>query len=97
MKLSWHDLAREEFNEAIDYYLVHAGAEIAGNFSDAVQARLLLLQEHPAIGSPTQFGARRIPLHGFPFDIVYRADARSTIIVAIANQSRRPRYWAGRR
>lgn len=97
MKLSWHDLAREEFNEAIDYYLVHAGLEIACNFADVVQARLSLLHDHPAIGAPAHSTTRRTPVSGFPFDIVYRANSQEIIIVAIANQSRRPAYWAKRR
>ena len=97
MKLSWHDLAQHEFNEAIDYYLVHAGSGIASNFASAVQTTLLLLCDHPAIGAQTPPNARRIPLNGFPFDIVYRVNPQGITIVAVANQSRRPRYWAGRR
>lgn len=97
MKVSWHDLARQEFDEAIDYYLVHAGPKVAGNFADAVRANLSLLHDHPAIGVPHHLTARRIPLNGFPFDIVYRANSQGIIVIAIANQSRRPRYWAGRR
>lgn len=96
MKLTWHALAKEEFHEAIDFYLTHACLDIAGKFATATHKTVSLLQAHPAIGSPTHFGARRIPLQGFPFNLVYRTNAHGVIIVAIANQSRRPRYWAGR-
>lgn len=44
-----------------------------------------------------QHQARSIALHGFPFDLVYRIYPEMIVIIAIANQSRRPGYWAGRR
>lgn len=97
MKVCWHDLARQEFDEAIDYYLVHAGPKVAGNFADAVLANLSLLHDHPAIGALHHLSARRIPFNGFPFDIVYRANSQRVVIIAIATQSRQPRHWGGGR
>ncbi len=36
MKFLWHDLARAEYDEAVDYYLLLAGPVIARNFSTAL-------------------------------------------------------------
>lgn len=96
MKLLWHDLAEAEYDEAVDYYLDHAGPVIARNFTIALSHALGLLREHPGIGMETQRRARRIPLHGFPFNLVYRLQGDHIMVIAIANQSRRPGYWGGR-
>jgi len=93
----WHPLAEKEFDEALDYYGVHAGLNISRKFATAVNHTLGLLLEHPAIGKPVYRRARSFSLHGFPFDLVYRAYPEMILIIAMANQSRRPGYWAGRR
>ena len=96
MKHVWHPLAETEFNEALDYYGVNAGANVSRKFATAINHTLGLLLEYPAIGKPTHPQAHSISLHGFPFDLVYRVYPEKIIILAIANQSRRPRYWAER-
>jgi plasmid stabilization system protein ParE len=97
MKLVWHELAEAEFNEAVDYYLIHAGADIGRKFVTALDSTLVLLKEHPAIGALTRAHARRMPIHGFPFHLVYRLESERMTVIAIANQRRPPGYWAGRR
>jgi plasmid stabilization system protein ParE len=90
-------LAEAEFDEAVDYYRDHAGANVGRKFATAIKHTLELLLKHPAIGKPTHCQARCIPLHGFPFDLVYRVYLETIVIVAVANQTRRPGYWVGRR
>ncbi len=72
MKHVWHPSAETEFDEALDYYAVHAGINISRKFATTIKQTLGLLHEHPDIAKPTQKQARSIPLHGFPFDLVYR-------------------------
>jgi len=69
MKFLWHELARAECDEAVDYYLFLAGPAIARNFSAAVNQALRLVGEHPGIGAETYRQARRFPVHGFPFPL----------------------------
>lgn len=97
MKHRWHRLAVAEYDEAVDYYLMQADPVVGRDFVTVVNSALELLRRHPAIGAHTQHHARRVPLHGFPFDLVYRLGREDIHIVAIANQYRRPGYWAGRR
>lgn len=73
-----------------------AGATISRKFATIVRQTLASLSEHPAIGKPVQVQARSIPLHDFPFDLVYRVFPDTLVIIALANQSRRPGYWVGR-
>jgi plasmid stabilization system protein ParE len=39
---------------------------------------------------------RRIPLHGFPFAIIYRSVNGQVQVLAVAHQRRRPGYWVTR-
>jgi plasmid stabilization system protein ParE len=96
MKLLWHELAETEHDEAIDYYLDHAGPVIARKFATEVSKALAMLKAQPGIGMETYRYARRIPLHGFPFNLVYRLLTDRIVVIAIANQSRRPGYWRRR-
>lgn len=93
----WHVLAQAELDEATDYYLINAEAGVSRKFANAVGKALELISAHSAIGTTTHHRARRLPLRGFPFDLVYRTDRQGFIIIAVANQFRRPGYWAGRR
>ena len=96
MKHVWHPLAETEFDETLNYYAVHAGVNVGRKFAIAIKQTPGLLHDQPAIGKPIQCQARSIPLHEFPFDLVYRIYHGMLVIIAIANQSRRPGYWAGR-
>lgn len=96
MKHRWHPLAEAEYDEAVDYYLLRADPVVGRHFVTVVNSALELLSRHPAIGAHTQKQARRITLHGFPFDLVYRLEREHIHIIALANQYRRPGYWAGR-
>ncbi|MHB8254876.1 MAG: type II toxin-antitoxin system RelE/ParE family toxin [Acidiferrobacter sp.] len=65
------------------------GARFAGAVEEAV-ARVLIF---PESGSPLTAGTRRVLTKGFPFSVVYRSDPEAVLIVAVAHQSRRSRYW----
>lgn len=93
----WHAMAEVEYHEALDYYLLYASPAVSRNFATVISSTLALLFRHPVIGTQTRNQARRIPLHGFPFDLVYRLNRENIVIIAVANQSRRTGYWAGRR
>jgi hypothetical protein len=38
----------------------------------------------------------KFPDAGFPYSIVYRPDIDWIVIIAVAHQRKRPRYWSGR-
>lgn len=97
MKLVWQRQARAELREAGRYYLDHAGINVVTKFSDAIKTTATRLLHFPEMGVRVEHGARRMPLHDFPYSLIYRVKPDAIIIVAVANQSRRPGYWAGRR
>ncbi|WP_293370106.1 type II toxin-antitoxin system RelE/ParE family toxin [Nevskia sp.] len=65
-------------------------------FVAAVEAAIELTTRHPRGGAPTHDGTRSVLVKGFPFSVIYRADAAERVIVAIAAHHRRPGYWVTR-
>jgi len=84
--------ARDEFVAAVDYYEEQAsglGAELVGE----VEEKLESLRENPRLGPRHTEDTRRLPLHRFPFNLVYHVDSDTLVIVAVAHQRREPGYW----
>jgi plasmid stabilization system protein ParE len=65
-------------------------------FQAAVEASIERTARHPLGGAPSPRGTRSVLVKGFPFSIVYRADERELLVVAIAPHRRRPGYWVPR-
>lgn len=97
MKHRWHPLAGADYEDAVDYYLTQAPPAIARNLDLAVNRALQLILGHPRIGPVTQKEARKLALQGFPYDLVYRIETDTIIVLAVSSHSRRPGYWVGRR
>lgn len=97
MNYRWHSDASAEFDAAVDYYLFHASPATSRKFAVAVQEAVKLILNHPEIGVHVVRGNRKRWVRKFPFDLIYRLHEGEVLIVAIANHSRRPGYWAGRR
>lgn len=98
MKIVWQAQAEAELDAATDYYIINAGIEVASDFRNEVRRITSRLREHPEIGIRIRHQSRRLPLHGYPYDLVYRLTPEKTlIVVALAHQHRLPGYWAGRK
>lgn len=96
MTVVWQALAETELDSAIDYYNFQASAAVSADFRNEVERVTKLLGEHTKLGVQVRHNARRLPLHGYPFDLVYRERQDSIIVIALAHQSRWPGYWRGR-
>lgn len=97
MRVVWQAQAEAELDGTIDYYYFQAGAAVAHDFRIEAERVAKLLGEHERLGVQIRHNARRLPLHGYPFDLVYRTGADSIIVIALAHQRRQPGYWMGRR
>lgn len=97
MKHRWHPLADADYEDAVDYYLIQASPAIAGKLDLAVNDALHLILEHPRIGVGARVSARKLALQGFPYDLVYRIETDTAIVLAVSSHSRQPGYRAGRR
>ena len=66
-----------DIGTAVDYYRVHAGADVAGRFIDSVERALTRIGRSPHAGA-VRFGfeldipaLRHVPLERFPFAVFY--------------------------
>ena len=88
--------AQQELLDATQSYLNDGGPAVAEQFEWAVQRALRLLAFMPRLGRPSYVGVRTWHLKAFPYTLVYRVHDETIVVVAVARQSREPRYWAGR-
>ena len=94
------EAARQEATEAALWYesarrgLGHYFLAALDTALDVLEAGVHALVQVPGI--PAEFGARRLILKRFPFDIVVVERAGGMVVVAFAHHSRRPGYWRGR-
>jgi toxin ParE1/3/4 len=89
--------AGEEFTAAVRWY-EQQRAGLGGEFFDAVSDATTRIHNHPEIGtslSPDQ-RTRRVLVHRFPYQVVYRLFPNEIVIVAVAHLKRRPGYWKNR-
>ncbi|WP_239190188.1 type II toxin-antitoxin system RelE/ParE family toxin [Candidatus Nitrotoga sp. HW29] len=55
------------------------------------------LNQFATLGESGAHNTRSLPLHGFPYSLIYRLQDNTVCVIAIAHHSRRPGYWVGRR
>ena len=93
----FHPAARSELLDAAIYYDEQADG-LGGQFIDEAQRVVGILAESPGLGAPVPGSAplRRWPLRRFPYYIVYETDNDALVVLAVAHERRRPRYWSGR-
>lgn len=97
MKIQFAQEARAELVDNIRRHAREAGTAQAKAFRAEVRHMNTLIATHPDMGAPTVDGCRFLVLDRFPFSIVYRRNADTLTIIAIAHHRRRPGYWARRR
>ncbi|WP_396267770.1 type II toxin-antitoxin system RelE/ParE family toxin [Ideonella sp.] len=84
--------AEAELLHEVEYYSsARAGTGI--RFQAAIEAAIERAARHPLGGAPSPRGTRSVLVKGFPFSVVYRADERELLVVAVAPHRRRPGYW----
>mgnify|MGYP001563861941 CR=1 FL=1 len=76
--------AEAEFLKEVAYY--SAAREGLGiRFQAAVTAAVAKAAANPATGTPSAKATRSRLVKGFPFDVVYRADDKELLVVAIGH------------
>lgn len=95
MTAEFHPLARQELVEASQFYEGRA-VGLGTDFLDHLEGLLGLLAQFPDIGRPHPDGIRTFPTRRFPYSIVYQVLGDRLLVLAVAHQRRKPRYWTGR-
>ena len=98
MSLYWiHPDAEAELGDAAVYYATHASRGIAEAFLAEFESVLELLLENPQRDPHGDRGLRIYHFNRFPYTVIYADNASNGLqILAIAHQSREPRYWCER-
>ncbi len=95
MKSEFLPEAEEAFREATRYYETEApGVGIA--FLAEVKRAVRSITENPYAAVAISSGIRRKVLNHFPYSLLYAVERDLIVIVAVAHQKKRPRYWRSR-
>lgn len=73
-----------------------ASVGLGSDFLADVQRVVETLREHPELGRAVGQGLRQVPLHRFPFSLIYSTETVAILVVAVAHQRRRHNYWKDR-
>lgn len=96
MNYSFHRGAEHDITDAQDFYVQHAGLQVATRFLDELQHVISLLLQHPGLGTPTTKGRRVFPLKAFPYSVVYRTQGEELRILIVRHQRRKPGFASHR-
>ena len=84
--------ADEEFRKAARYYEGEAPG-VGLTFIAVVRRTIAWIIENPYAAVAAGSGIRRKVLDHFPYNVLYAVESELIVIVAVAHQKRRPRYW----
>jgi plasmid stabilization system protein ParE len=97
IELQFHPEAREEYLDAVAWYLTHSNT-IARAFQQEVDKALEQIRSGPARWPVFEGQVRWIRLHRFPYVLYYEGASTGLVnILAVAHARRRPGYWRTRR
>ncbi len=88
--------AREEFLDAIRYY-EEAEPGLGRRFSVEIESTVRGLRDHPETYRIRSAEQRRINLKTFPFCLPFIIRGETVWVLAVAHESRKPRYWISRK
>lgn len=89
--------ALADAEQAADWYTDHDAWEAARDFHEELAKVLARIGAEPGLGTPAKGGVRMLPIHRFPYSLVYRMQGDEVRVIAVAAQRRRPGFWRGRR
>ncbi len=95
MKVFFDDLAKEEYNDAVEYYEFQIEG-LGKRFKEEIKRALKTIKRFPAIGAVESGEIRRFLLHKFPYKILYSIEHDYIYIIAVAHFHREPTYWIKR-
>ncbi|HCA57543.1 MAG TPA: hypothetical protein DEP46_06095 [Blastocatellia bacterium] len=81
MRVVFSSAAERDVKRALDFYLDEAGAEVADDFIDCLEAKLDRIKTNPEIYRVVAKDLRRAELDRYPYSIVYRIVNKSLIRV----------------
>jgi plasmid stabilization system protein ParE len=87
--------ARQDLEDATAWYR-ERNPTIAERFVGELRRTLVLVEKFPSTGArvpSANADARRLPIDGFPYHLVFQEFADRVEVLAVAHDRRRPGYW----
>nr|WP_315220776.1 type II toxin-antitoxin system RelE/ParE family toxin [uncultured Duganella sp.] len=97
MKVIIGPAALSELQAAADYYVLHAGTNVARDFVDEFERVVQFIATSPQLGAIFRGNRRRYFLRKFPYSVIYQASHDELRVLALSHHRRRPNYWAKRK
>ena len=89
-------IAKRDLREATTWY-AERNVDVAARFTDEVARTLELIEQFPSTGAPvpgvTDRSIRRMPVHNFPYHVVFIELSERIAVLAVAHDRRKPGYW----
>ena len=94
--LRLRNVAKREFREATAWY-AERNEEVAERFVAEVTRTLELIEKFPMTGGSvpgvSDPDVRRLPVHNFPYHVVFLRLPDRVTVLALAHDRRKPGYW----
>lgn len=87
--------ARQEFDEAIDWYAKRSTGSAIG-FAAEIDAAIEKIGDDPQRFPRAFAGCQRCSVERYPYSVVFYQSGNEIVIVAFAHSKRRPGYWRSR-
>jgi plasmid stabilization system protein ParE len=95
MQIRFLTLAEQEVDAAVSWY-EEKEAGLSRDFLDELDRIARLVQTYPLAATEIEPEVRRLLFPRFPYSLIYGIDQYTIVVIAVANQHRKPRYWAER-
>jgi plasmid stabilization system protein ParE len=87
--------AKEEIDAAFEWYFKRS-PKAADAFLEEIETSLKNIVSEPHLYPIFTKNIRRRVMTGFPYSVIFREEAGSILVIAIAHAKRRPGYWTKR-
>jgi plasmid stabilization system protein ParE len=95
VKIEVLEVARQEFDEAFEYYESRQQG-LGEGFRKAVREQVQKIASHPDAWVLVRHGTRKCLGSRFPYDVIYQKSGEKILVLALAHRKRRPLYWQDR-
>ena len=82
--------AQADAAAVVDWYISEGAFFAAEDFIEEIDSALNLLNQFVALGESGAHNTRSLPLHSFPYSLIYRLQDDDVRVIAIAHHSRQP-------
>lgn len=95
MKISIHEFAAKELDEAIEWYDLQSSG-LGKRFKKAVIEQIKKIKKHPNWFLTESNSIFKAYIPKFPYKILFTANNDEIVIWAIVHMHRKPRFWQSR-